>query len=252
MWGNDTLLVVKKSIDFFVILDIVSNREGKDMKIGTPAYEQIRDILRSEIISGKISAESQLSILEISKRFEVSQMPVREALQWLQGEGLLIGIPHKGVRVISIDAQFIKNVFEVRGAIEALLAQTSLPLILDSDIQRLGSINEAFSKSIGNCNVEDVLSADKEFHLTIYKKSENMLAFEIYQKYRDLIITLRKQYGFTPHRVREMIDQHAQIIKALRSKDELHLDALIKEHRKGALIDLLDHKLNTERTIHNV
>ena len=210
------------------------------MKIGTPAYEQVRDILREEIVSGVIPPKTQLSILGIARRFEVSQMPVREALQWLQGEGLVIGTPHKGAHVISVDTQFIKNVFELRGAVEALLAQTSLAHISDSDIRRLESINEAFSKRIRISDVNDILSVDKDFHLTIYSYSENLIAIEIYQKYRNLIVTLRRRYGFTKRRMDEMIEQHARIIEALRSKDERLLEHLIKEHRKGAMIDLLD------------
>ena len=212
------------------------------MKIGTPAYEQIRDILREEIVSGEIPPETQLSILGIARRFEVSQMPVREALQWLQGEGLVIGTPHKGVHVISVDTQFIKNVFELRGAIEALLAQTSLPHISNSDIRRLETINEAFSKRIKTSDVNGILSADKDFHLTIYKNSENLIAIEIYHKYRNLIVTLRRQYGFSKDRLDEMIEQHARIIDALRSKDESLLEHLIKEHRKGAMIALLNQR----------
>ncbi len=59
----------------------------KSMNVGLPAYEQIRDILREEIISGKIPPDTRLKKAEIADRFGVSPMPVREALQWLKGEG---------------------------------------------------------------------------------------------------------------------------------------------------------------------
>jgi DNA-binding GntR family transcriptional regulator len=105
----------------------------------------------------------------------------------------------------------------------------------------LESINEALAKSIRTSDVDDILSADKDFHLTIYRNSENLIAISIYQKYRNLLGTLRRQHGFTIHRRDEMIEQHASIIEALRSKDEKLLGQLIKEHRKSAMIDLLDH-----------
>jgi DNA-binding GntR family transcriptional regulator len=229
---------------------IVSNRisigslhhaKGKyRMTIGIPAYEQLIDILRDEIISGDIPADSRLTIIEIAKRFSVSQMPVREALQRLQGEGLIKGIPHKGARVISIDEQFVRNIYEVRGVMEGLLACGSLSGISTAMIRALKDINRKISEVTGDEKTEEILTLDREFHIKIYEHSDNYVAFDIHNNFTSLLSKLRSKYGFGPFRLNDLIRQHEDIIAALRAKDRTDIERVVRKHRVGSMKDLLE------------
>jgi len=209
------------------------------MNVGLPAYEQIRDILREEIISGKIPPDTRLKKAEIADRFGVSPMPVREALQWLKGEGLIEGLPHRGYRVISIDIQFIRNIFELRTAMEELMTRLSLPHITDTDIQQMTDINSRLSAIPKNVKIKTIHSLDSEFHRNIYQHCDNPLANEIHKRYRKLVRSLRRKHGFGHTRLSDIIEQHKQIINALYDKNESIISELIRKHRIGAMEDLL-------------
>jgi DNA-binding GntR family transcriptional regulator len=217
------------------------------MNVGLPAYEQIRDILREEIISGKIPSGTNLKKAEIADRFGVSPMPVREALQWLKGEGLVSGLPHRGYKVILIDEHFIRSIFEIRTAMEELLARNGISHYTETDIGRLIAINKELSALSNSEQVNEVLSLDKLFHSTLYQYSDNKIARDIYEKYRGLIYTLRKNSGFSPYRLAEITAQHTEIIDAIRRKDGGDIEKLIRKHKIGAMDDLLQQFKNVQR-----
>lgn len=211
------------------------------MNVGVPAYEQIRDILREEIISGRIPPDTRLNKAEIAERFGVSPMPVREALQGLKGEGLVEGLPHRHHRVISIDIHFVRNIFEIRTAMEELMTRLALPLVTDTDIEQMIDINKRLSMVVQKKgSIEAIHSLDKAFHRTIYQYCDNPLANEIYERYRKLILSLRRKHGFGPARLSNIVKQHQNIIDGLEHKDETVMSELIRKHRKGAMQDLLE------------
>ena len=209
------------------------------MNVGQPAYEQIRDILREEIISCKILPDTHLIKADIADRFGVSPMPVREALQWLKGEGLISGLAHRGYSVISIDENFIRHIFEIRTAMEELMGRRSISLITQSDIQTLTRINDQLSAIGDRKNIEKIQALDKSFHRTLYRHCDNPISSEIYEKYRALVATLRKRHGFGPKRLPRMVREHSKIIEALIKENATVLEKLIRKHRTDAMKDLL-------------
>jgi len=209
------------------------------MNIAVPAYEQVRDIIREEIISGVIPANTRLTILQVAKRFNVSQMPVREAFQWLQGEGLVKVIAHKGAYVLGLDPSRIRSFYLVRSVIEGLLGRLSTDNITDSILEKLNQINNRFRAQVEKNNLKKIVSLNKEFHKIMYRCAESPEAFEVYERYEGLLTTLRNKYGFHRERLKGMVVEHSGILKALSSKDAPLVENLVKIHIEKAMGDLL-------------
>jgi len=207
--------------------------------IVTRVYEQLKDILREEIISGNIPAESRLTIADVANRYGVSQMPVREAFQWLQGEGLIKVLPHKGARVLSLDINYVQNVYELRGVIEGLLTRRSIPHLTQPAFIKLDKIHETLATAAKKNDTKTILTLDGEFHRHIYKFSGNPEAKDVYERYAGLLRALRYKYGFTKERLTGMVEQHAHIVEALQMGDETRIEILAREHALGAMNDLL-------------
>jgi DNA-binding GntR family transcriptional regulator len=204
-----------------------------------PIYEKIKNALREQIISEQIEPGSRITIQEIAEKYGVSQMPVREALQWLQGEGLLKIIPHKGAKVNHINAQLIKNHYEIRGAIALLLAKKSMDRISDNEILELERKHEEYMKATAEKDINLILQRDRDFHLFIYNHAENADAVDIYDKYSELLGALRKKYGLGEDRRKEKVEQHGEIIQALKQKNVSLLEEIITNHNENAKQDLL-------------
>jgi DNA-binding GntR family transcriptional regulator len=207
--------------------------------IGMPTYELIENNLRDEIISGALPPGTRITIQEIAKRYNVSEMPVREALQRLQGEGLIELLPHKGSRVKVIDPSFMENIYDIRGAIEGLLICSSVENISLSAIAAAETINQKLSEAVAANRLADVVLLNMEFHETIYQFNTNPEAYKIHKKYSSLLKSLRTQYPVSPERMKKMADEHTAIIAAIKAQNKALLERLVREHSEGGKRDLL-------------
>lgn len=207
--------------------------------IGAATYELIENNLRDEILSGVFPPGARIIIQDIAKRYNVSEMPVREALQRLQGEGLIELLPHKGSRVKVIDPAFMENIYDIRGVIEGLLVCSCVENMSLSSINQLEVINGKIFDAAGENRLLDVVSLNVEFHETIYQFNTNPEAYKIYKKYTSLLRALRKQFPVSVQRMKVMAEEHTMIIEALKTMDKVALEKLMKEHSEGSKKDLL-------------
>ena len=83
-----------------------------------PIAEKVTSIIRKSVFSGEFPAGTELSLAEISERLNVSRTPVRDALQVLSDEGLVILRGNKSAVVAHIDADFIRDHFNMRKLME--------------------------------------------------------------------------------------------------------------------------------------
>ena len=83
-----------------------------------PGYGRLQQLLREEILDGRIPAGSRLKVSDIIARFGTSTNPAREALQGLEGEGLVIITPNRGARVRLINEDLVRNIFDIRALLE--------------------------------------------------------------------------------------------------------------------------------------
>src|SRR5436190_12971338 len=111
--------------------------------LGT-ASVTIRDRVRDDIVAGALPFGSRLTLDLLATRYSVGHTPVREALRQLEGEGLVVLTPNRGARVRAVDLDFVRNIFDLRIAIEAMLARRSAERIEIGHIARLESIHARF------------------------------------------------------------------------------------------------------------
>jgi DNA-binding GntR family transcriptional regulator len=209
------------------------------LNIAVPAYEQLRDLLREEIISGKLQPCVRLTIAEVAKRFGLSHMPVREAFQSLQGEGLVEITPHKGCRVLSLDIKYVKNVYEIREMIEGLLARLSAMYIKPEKLAQLTRLHNKVYEAYQEKDLKKWIKADRDFHYNIFVISDNAEALKIYTRYYSLLISLRSEFGVSQKRWKIVNEEHSAILKALKEKDQNLAELISRQHSVGAKKDML-------------
>ena len=83
----------------------------------------ILELLRRDIVAGELPFGSRLRINELATRYGVSHMPIREALRELHGEGLVIIEKNRGARVREFHQGLVEDLFDIRSAIETMLAR---------------------------------------------------------------------------------------------------------------------------------
>lgn len=207
---------------------------------GESTYSRITKQLRQDILSGVFEPGVRLRITDLSTRYGVSQMPIREALQQLQGEGLVTLLPQKGASVRKIDEKFLSNMYDIRVAIETMLVRNGIEYLSDRDIREIEQLQKEYEFHVENHDQEGVLRLNEMFHRKINGLAQNPEAIEIIDRHWGLIDSLRKKYGFSQERVHTILEDHRNIIEALKQRNKDLAEAYTREHVMKAKRDLLN------------
>lgn len=106
-------------------------------------------------------------------------MPIREALQKLQGEGLVTIEPNCGACVRKIDEKFIADIYDLRGAIDAMLIRRAAARLTETDRRALEIILETHQQAERRGEFAASLEYNKQFHRVIYRVADNPDATEV-------------------------------------------------------------------------
>ena len=208
-------------------------------ELSNTTYSKVRERLRKDILSNYFAPGTRLKILDLVKLYNVSQMPIREALQQLQGEGLVVIEQHKGAYVRQIDKKFVSNIYDIRRVIEVFMTLESMRHITDEVLKKLWKIQAAYSKAAKKGDFDQSLKYNTEFHSTLYGLADNEEAFRLVEGHWQLINSLRMSFGFSKSRTEEVIKEHEEILKALEKRDKKALENAASIHCLNAKKDLL-------------
>jgi DNA-binding GntR family transcriptional regulator len=195
--------------------------------------------LRNDIVAGDLAFGSRLIIEDLATRYGVSHMPIREALRILHGEGLVVIEPNRGARVRPLYSGFIEDVFDMRCAIETMLARRAAerrqPEQLDA-LRRAAGRLEAFVDAGDDASVP---LANREFHRAINDAAGNPGALPIVDSHWLLLAALLRRYGYGDDRFARVIEEHRHLITAIERRDAHSAAMLMGAHIEKAKNNLL-------------
>ncbi len=198
---------------------VASTSKTRSMPTPGRRGQQVSDIveaLRAEIIAGKLPPDSRLGQEQLATRFNVSRMPVREALRRLEADGLVIFEPNKSVRVAPLGAADLQEIYEMRVAAETLALRLALPELTNAQIERAAEIQLRMERA----PVGEFGELNAAFHMCLYEpcaKPRLLGHIDTLAKSADryLRITIASlDYADKSHR------EHHELLRACRSRDE--------------------------------
>lgn len=193
----------------------------------------VYEALREDIVLGRLSPSERLVIAALAARYGTSTNPVREALQQLRGEGLVVFTRNRGARVRAIDEAFIRDIYEVAELIEAQLVGGFVALAAEPDIARLEAIQDEY-EAINFADPGRVAELDLAFHSTIYDRHYNRVAVELWRRQRDTLAAINRGLPVSLSRRRAVLEQHRALIAAISAQDSAAAVAVIVRHVRGA------------------
>jgi DNA-binding GntR family transcriptional regulator len=110
--------------------------------------QRIADALAEEIVCGRYEPGQPLREQDLAARFEASRGPVREAFRILENERLVEVLPWRGARVARLSVAEMRNVFELRGALFALVARLSAVNGRDNEIEAIETLVEEMAARV--------------------------------------------------------------------------------------------------------
>jgi DNA-binding GntR family transcriptional regulator len=199
----------------------------------------IQQRLRNDIVAGELPFGSRLIIEELALRYGVSHMPIREALRVLHGEGLVVIEPNRGARVRPLYRGFIEDLFDVRCAIETLLARRAAERRTPAHLSRLRAAAGQLEALVENGRVAEVTHANRAFHAAINDAAGNPGALPIVDSHWLLLAALLKRYGYGDERFPRVIEEHQHLIYAIERQDGNAAALLMGAHIEKAKNNLL-------------
>ena len=169
-----------------------------ELKMDVNDYLPLRDVvfntLRQAILRGEMEPGERLMEIQLADKLGVSRTPIREAIRKLELEGLVIMIPRKGAEVAHITEKDMRDVLEVRAALEELAATLACRNVTPERIEELKMANKRFEAAIISKDVVAIVDADVNFHDIIYAMTDNQRLIQIINNLREQMYRYRLEY----------------------------------------------------------
>jgi DNA-binding GntR family transcriptional regulator len=204
-----------------------------------PHYTRIRDRLRNEIIEGIFEDDQHLVLAQLCQRYGVSMPPIREALNQLQVEGLVVLEPNRGARVRRITPDFIQELFEIRIVLEPALVGRSVPRFTARDVAALAAIQDGFEDAIVRGDHAALLRGNRLFHEYVYQVHPNQEAIRLLRQHASVIATMRNRFGYHAGRLDRIVAEHRALIRACGDHDAALAMAIARSHIEHSVADLV-------------
>jgi DNA-binding GntR family transcriptional regulator len=192
----------------------IAGRADSARKLGASVADAIVDA----IARGRLDPSQRIIEADLARQFEVSRVPIREAIKLLQGQGILNVTPNRGARVAAFDPRVIDQVYEARIALERIAVRDAMrayrrePRLLDS----LREIISRMERMARRCDWVEFRKCDVAFHREICRASSNEIVLKLW----------------------EALAQHITIIFGRELPSERNFGVVIDQHRK--LLDLFE------------
>lgn len=194
---------------------------------GASSSDVILDALRTAIIRGELPEGQTLRQDAIAKMFNVSRIPVREALKQLEASGLVTSVRYKGVVVSRISVAEIQEIFDFRATVEPKLIAHAVPRMSQHSLDHAQQLCEAFAEETDGVRWGDL---NRQFHSSLYLDAGLPYYFAAAEAANDRIERYIRAQLSLGHGRALAIAEHQQIIDACRAGEAERAADLTRKH----------------------
>ncbi|MGH3910938.1 MAG: GntR family transcriptional regulator [Pseudonocardiaceae bacterium] len=195
----------------------------------------IADRLRDAITRCEFPPGAQLGEVELAGRLGVSRGPLREAMQRLVQEGLLRGERHRGLFVVELGIEDVRDIYAARLAVEQAAARMVLNGEQQAAVAALTVAQQSLVTAAADGDPLRLADADQDFHTTLVRSSGSprlqRMAQTLLAETRMCLSALQATHP-APDR---LVDEHQALLDAVVSGEENRLIALLGEHMADAV-----------------
>ena len=197
-------------------------------------YLPLRDVvfntLRQAILRGELKPGERLMEIQLANKLGVSRTPIREALRKLELEGLVNMVPRKGAEVADITEKSLRDVLEVRKALEELSVQLACEKITEEEIEDLKRVAERFKDTLDDQDVTKIAEADVAFHDVIYTATDNQKLILLLNNLREQMYRYRVEYLKKEEAYPQLIAEHEELIDNISKRNKEEATRIMCEH----------------------
>ena len=203
--------------------------------------EQVFERLEQEILTGKYQRGEILTEMKMVSDLGVSRTPIREALHRLEQEHI-IEITQKGILVLGVTEQDLKDIFDVRLKIEGMASASAANSMTEAQLNELRETLELQEFYVSKKDPDRIKTMDSKFHQLIYRYCGSTVLYDTLMPLHKKVQKYRKASVENNARAQQSAMEHRAIFEAIASKNA----ALAEKHTFDHIANARDHILNKE------
>lgn len=209
-----------------IAADMAMTEEQQSM----PLREAVFMSLRKAILTGKLKPGERLTEVKLGKLLGTSRTPIREAIRKLELEGLVTIVPGSGARVSGMTEGDLREVMEVRSALEQLSAGLASERITEEEKVQLREACNAFMRTTQRGDSIAIAEADVHFHNLILQAAKNEKLASILNGLADNIYRYRYEYIQDDEHYEHLIIEHNEIFRTIYTGDREGAEKAARSH----------------------
>lgn len=204
------------------------------LRVNENEYLPLRDVvyntLRRAILRGELVPGQRLMEIQLAEKMGVSRTPVREAIRKLELDGLVEVIPRKGAEVAHMSGKNLRDVLEVRRALEELAGELACQRMTAGEFKELEQANHRFASVLGSSDITVIAQADEDFHAVIYRATENERLIQMVNHLLEQMYRYRIEHIKDKSQRKILVQEHQEIMQALADRDPEAARQAIRSH----------------------
>jgi DNA-binding GntR family transcriptional regulator len=204
---------------------------------GQEAYR----ILRDRIDRGQYPPGTRLKEVALAEELGMSRTPVREAFRQLERDGSILIAPNRGAVVRTLATEDLDDIYDLRAVIEGFCASRAATRMDPSQIAQLVELNEEFDRQVRDpeTSIDTLIRLNDAFHGMIVDGSRSARVGHVLEKAIIVPVSVRRGFWTSPH-AREMTSvYHREIVEAIRARDAVRAEAVMRSHVYAVKDDFL-------------
>jgi DNA-binding GntR family transcriptional regulator len=195
------------------------------LRLSEKAYQ----LIKHKIVTLELAPLSPIDEQRLMEDVDLGRTPIREALQRLAAEGLVIMAPRRGMFVSDISITDLQKIFELRMVLEGFCARLAAQR---ATLDQLNSMEEVIRQLEADSSDDNraLMAIDESFHELLYQAGDNEFLADTLQRLHALSLRLWYLVLNRLGSVRGAMDQHIGITHALRERDAERAERLVKQH----------------------
>jgi DNA-binding GntR family transcriptional regulator len=193
--------------------------------------DRIADALREEILRGEIPPGAPLRQEELAERFQVSRIPVRDALLRLETLGLVHVYPNRGAFVISLSADEVREIYDLRLLLEGDVLERAVPRLSADDWHRIDAAHAEATRTAGT---PEWVEGDWAFHRALYEPAARPRQLEMIEQLRSAVARYSAAPDVLPDRTADWLADHEAILQACRARSSVAARKRLESHLRAA------------------
>lgn len=216
-----------------VVQRIIAERHDRPSLVARIASE-----LGAEIVVGRLVPGDDLNSVELSRRYQTSRTPVREALMLLEKEGLVDVPPRRRPRVVILSIAEIREIYQARAALLDLIALDTVREATAADLAGLRELLGGMRRGWKGRDLDAYVWANVDFYDRNTQITRNRTVKRIFDSLLLRTLPLRRLSLSRPGRMERSFDDHRRLIQAYEDRDATLASALLRSNHINALAAL--------------